>query len=173
MEQNGNPAEPRECSSRYIAAMPDRVLEVWNANFTDEQPTKNAARHRLVEWRWCGGASRSASAPTSWALVDGEIVVEDARPRKVDGCHPTRRRRRDPRALDAGTRRLDTRRSQARDAAPDHNPVPKRICASWFKAPRCLNGTPSMARAYRWEEHSLKSGLFLFFMSCLEPTGVL
>jgi len=67
-------------------------------------------------------------------LVDGEIVVEDARPLKVDAdAHPTRRR--DPRALDAGARRLDTRRLQARNAARDHNPVLKRICASWFGAP--------------------------------------
>ena len=116
-------------------------------------------------------------------LVDGEIVVKDARPLKVDRMPSDATLRRSPRALDAGERRLDTRRSQARDAARDHNPVPRRICASGFGAPEVPNSIHIHgARAGRII-HSIKSrGIPLpvaashypsSLMSCLGPTKVI
>ena len=83
-------------------------------------------------------------------LVDGEIVVEDACPLKADRM-----------PSDA----TQTPRSQVRAAARDHNPVRKRICASWFGCPRgALTAPTSMALACRWEESSTasKAGAFLF-----------
>jgi hypothetical protein len=56
-----------------------------------------------------------------------------------------------------------------RDAA--HSPVPKRICASWFGAPRCLNGPP--VHGTHEPSTAPKSGRTFSFMSCLEPAGVI
>ena len=92
-------------------------------------------------------------------LVDGEIVVKDARPLKVDRMPSDATLRRSPRALDAGERRLDTRRSQARDAARDHNPVP----ALHGSVPqRCLTASTSMALAREESSTASKAGVFLF-----------